>query len=150
MGEPERQRPAAQAHRAHGRELERLGPGARRRHDPSRSHGRRPLVARADPDHDPAEDCRGSRPPFRTIDGIPGRERDSPFATDADRGWYYADVLIPVEQFLTGEWGGGDLPPEYLDFELMSGMGWRWDELDTIPPYVKRFCRDFLRMRATA
>ena len=92
-------------------------------------------------------------PPFATIDGDRNNpERDGPFATDADRGWYFADVLSPVEQLLTGNWSGGDagLPAEWFDFELMAGMGWRWEELDRVPPYVKRFCRDFLRMRASA
>ena len=51
---------------------------------------------------------------------------------------------------LRGEWGGTEMPWEWEDFELMAGMGWRWDELPRIPTYVKRFCRDFLRMRTAA
>ena len=31
-----------------------------------------------------------------------------------------------------------------------DGMGWSWDDLENTPLYVKRYCLDFLNIRARA
>jgi hypothetical protein len=51
-----------------------------------------------------------------------------------------------------GTWGGGPIPREISDFELMlpDGMGWSWQELQETPLYVQRFCWDLLQIRREA
>jgi hypothetical protein len=49
-----------------------------------------------------------------------------------------------------GTWGGGALPGEIVDFELMRGMNWSWDELQATPAYVQRYCWDLMQIRAEA
>ena len=32
----------------------------------------------------------------------------------------------------------------------MRGMSWSWEQLQTTPPYVRRFCLDFLELAEDA
>jgi hypothetical protein len=49
-----------------------------------------------------------------------------------------------VESIVEGTWGGSSpVPAEYVDYRLMLEMHWSWDDLQTAPPYVRRFCHDF-------
>ena len=64
------------------------------------------------------------------------------------------DVLFPVMCVLDGTWAAdpelGDqaaLPEEWTDFALMQGMSWSWEQLQTAPLHVRRYCVDFLNLQ---
>lgn len=64
----------------------------------------------------------------------------------------YAEMLTAAESIYEGTWGSGAPPQELVDFELMrqDGMGWSWQELQSTPRYVVRYCWDLLQARRQA
>lgn len=59
-------------------------------------------------------------------------------------------MLWPAESIYEGTWASGPPPMELADFELMYHMHWSWGELESTPPYVKRYTWDLLQARLTA
>lgn len=56
-----------------------------------------------------------------------------------------------MESILNGTWGGSEPPPpQWSDFALMRRMRWSWRELQDTPPYVRRYCIDFLGLISEA
>lgn len=45
-----------------------------------------------------------------------------------------------------GTWGSGEAPEEFSAFLLMREMKWSWEQYQATPPYVRRFCFDFVQM----
>jgi hypothetical protein len=60
------------------------------------------------------------------------------------------EVLFVAESLYDGTWGGGPVPAEIVDFELMRAMGWSWADLEATPLYVRRYCWDLLQARNEA
>lgn len=57
-------------------------------------------------------------------------------------------MLWPAESVYRGTWAAGQpVPAEVADFELMLGMGWSWADLQSTPPYVRRYAADLLAIR---
>jgi hypothetical protein len=46
-----------------------------------------------------------------------------------------------------GTWGSGAAPEEFAAFLLMRKMHWSWDEYQSTPAYVRRFCFDFIQLQ---
>ncbi|WP_134667839.1 hypothetical protein [Amycolatopsis sp. CFH S0078] len=46
-----------------------------------------------------------------------------------------------------GTWGSGAAPEEFVAWLLMRKMHWSWEEYERTPPYVRRFCFDFLQLQ---
>lgn len=59
-------------------------------------------------------------------------------------------MIEVAESVYNDTWGGGPLPGEIIDFELMSQMRWSWQDLESTPPYVKRYTWDLLQIRNEA
>jgi hypothetical protein len=59
-------------------------------------------------------------------------------------------VLWPAESIYDDTWSSGPPPDELVDFELMSAMGWTWQELQDTPLYVRRYAWDLLLTRRQA
>lgn len=55
-----------------------------------------------------------------------------------------------AESVYGGTWAGDSVPAELMDFELMRGMRWSWDDLQATPRYVRRYCWDLLQARLKA
>lgn len=50
--------------------------------------------------------------------------------------------MIAVESILDGTWASGAPPEEWIDYQLMKHMGWSWNDLQSTPLYVRRYCWD--------
>ena len=59
-------------------------------------------------------------------------------------------MLLPVECILDGTWASGAPPEEWVAYRLMRHMGWTWDDLQHTPPYVARYCLDFMAAETRA
>lgn len=55
-------------------------------------------------------------------------------------------MLLPIESIVEGTWGGDSAPAEWGDYVLMRRMHWSWDQLQSTPMYVRRYCLDILNM----
>lgn len=58
--------------------------------------------------------------------------------------------MTVAESVYEGTWSSGPVPAELEDFEVMREMHWSWDELQSTPVYVRRYCWDFTLARRSA